>query len=246
MNETSNNLIARLSDPGALSVRDAARVMSLVEQDVQAATDVLQQFPTADGQIIGITGPPGAGKSLLIDAMLTKLRARDENRKIGVIAVDPSSPRSGGALLGDRVRMMRHAGDKDIFIRSIATRGHMGGLANGVAAIARVMQLIGADLVLIETVGVGQNETEIVSVADRVAIVLAPGTGDSMQWMKSGLMEIGDCVVANKSDQPGIEQLQQQLLATLNMQHRDTPVVAVSAMTGDGIESLLDTLLTQS
>lgn len=214
--------------------------------------------------LLGITGAPGSGKSTLTDAMVTEYRRRYPDRRVGVIAVDPSSPFSGGAVLGDRVRMMRHATDPMVFVRSLASRGHLGGLALGVKGVIRVMALIGCDVVFVETVGVGQSEVEIARVADRVMIVLAPGQGDSVQLLKAGLMEIGDIFAVNKADNPGAEQLYTQILAAMQLErveascgphHQvgvpgealvkvepDTPVKLVSATTGQGVPELVDVL----
>jgi LAO/AO transport system kinase len=165
--------------------------------------------------VLGITGAPGSGKSTLTDHLATEFRGRDPHRRLGIVAVDPSSPFTGGALLGDRVRMMRHATDPGVFIRSLASRGHLGGLALGAKGVVRVMGLIGCDVVIVETVGVGQSEVEIAQSADLVMVVLAPGQGDSVQMLKAGLMEAGDMFVVNKADRPGAAQLHQQLLSAL-------------------------------
>lgn len=171
--------------------------------------------------LVGITGAPGSGKSTLTDAIVREVRRRHPERRIGVIAVDPSSPFTGGAVLGDRVRMMRHATDALVFVRSMASRGHLGGLALGVKGVVRVMGLLGCDLVIIETVGVGQSEVEVAGVADLVTIVFAPGQGDSIQLLKAGLMEIGDLFVVNKADRPGAEQLHGDLLSMLRVSRED-------------------------
>jgi len=167
--------------------------------------------------LLGITGAPGSGKSTLTDALITAYRQRYPESRVGVIAVDPSSPFTGGAVLGDRVRMMRHATDPLVFVRSMASRGHLGGLSLGVKGVIRAMGLIGCDLVIIETVGVGQSEVEVAQVADSVLVVLAPGQGDSVQLLKAGLMEIGDTFVVNKADRDGAAQLYSQLLSALHM-----------------------------
>ncbi|MBE3132632.1 MAG: methylmalonyl Co-A mutase-associated GTPase MeaB, partial [Acidobacteria bacterium] len=167
--------------------------------------------------VLGITGAPGSGKSTLADALVREYRQRHPDRRIGVIAVDPSSPFTGGAVLGDRVRMMRHATDPMVFVRSMATRGHLGGLTLGVRAVIRVMALIGCDVVMVETVGVGQSEIEVAGVADLVLIVLAPGQGDSIQLLKAGLMEIGDLFLVNKADRPEASHLHSYVLAMLKL-----------------------------
>ncbi|RPJ61365.1 MAG: hypothetical protein EHM24_26500, partial [Acidobacteria bacterium] len=165
--------------------------------------------------LIGVTGAPGCGKSTLTDAMVRAWRERHPARMVGVVAVDPSSPFSGGAVLGDRVRMMRHATDPMVFVRSMASRGHLGGLALGVKGVVRVLGLLGCDVVFVETVGVGQSEVEVASVADLVMIVLAPGQGDSVQLLKAGLMEVGDLFVVNKADRPEAARLHAELLSML-------------------------------
>ena len=171
--------------------------------------------------LVGITGAPGSGKSTLTDAIVREFRRRRPDRRVGVVAVDPSSPFTGGAVLGDRVRMMRHATDPMVFVRSLASRGHLGGLALGVKGIVHVMGLLGCERVIIETVGVGQSEVEVAGVADLVMIVLAPGLGDSVQLLKAGLMEIGDLFVVNKADRPGAERLHGDLLAMLHATQED-------------------------
>ncbi len=165
--------------------------------------------------LVGITGAPGSGKSTLTDALIRAYRQRHPDYRLGVVAVDPSSPFTGGAVLGDRVRMMRHATDPLVFVRSMASRGHLGGLALGVKGVIRVMGLIGCEVVFIETVGVGQSEVEVAGVADLVMIVLAPGQGDSIQLLKAGLMEIGDLFVVNKADRPDAARLHADLLSML-------------------------------
>jgi LAO/AO transport system kinase len=165
--------------------------------------------------VLGITGAPGSGKSTLTDHLAIDYRMRYPDRRLGIVAVDPSSPFTGGALLGDRVRMMRHSTDPNVFIRSLASRGHLGGLALGAKGVVRVMGLFGCDVVIVETVGVGQSEVEIAKNADMVIVVLAPGQGDSVQMLKAGLMEAGDMFVINKADRPEAGQLHQQLLSAL-------------------------------
>ncbi len=204
---------------GPRALRAAARLMSVMTDQPQRLGELLAgsaHWPQPR-LVLGITGAPGSGKSTLTDQIATEYRTRYPDRKLGVVAVDPSSPFTGGALLGDRVRMMRHATDPNVFIRSLASRGHLGGLALGAKGVVRVMGLIGCDVVIIETVGVGQSEVEIAGNADLVMVVLAPGQGDSVQMLKAGLMEAGDLFVVNKADRDGADALYQQLLGTLNM-----------------------------
>lgn len=180
--------------------RALARAMSLIDEGKRAAHQLKDWLRGRTGDVPwwGLTGPPGVGKSTLINVLLSKLR--DRGRRVGVVAVDPTSPMSGGALLGDRVRMMRHAADRDVFIRSLATHGCEGGLSGATLHCARLLELAGYDPVVIETVGVGQNEADIASVADICAVLLGPGYGDDIQLIKAGLLEIADIVVVNKCD----------------------------------------------
>ncbi|MBI1335850.1 MAG: methylmalonyl Co-A mutase-associated GTPase MeaB [Phycisphaera sp.] len=212
--------------------------MSLLDNQPQRLSELLAVAPDeADtpepDMVLGITGPPGAGKSTLTNRLVAEFRKRYPDERIGVIAVDPSSPFTGGAVLGDRVRMMDHALDDGVFIRSLASRGHLGGLALGVRGVLRVMSVIGCKRVLIETVGVGQSEVEVARVADLVAIVFAPGMGDSVQLLKAGLMEAGDLFVVNKADRDGADALYHQILSTLSLR-------PVQAHTPHGGVSLLD------
>jgi LAO/AO transport system kinase len=198
--------------------------------------------------VIGLTGSPGSGKSSLVDRLLQACRAKRTEGRMGVIAVDPSSPFTNGAFLGDRVRMMRHANDPDVFIRSAATRGHLGGLAAGVFGIMKVMGLAGCDIVFIETVGVGQMEIEVEGLADLVMVVLAPGQGDAMQFLKAGVMETGDVFVVNKADSAQAGEFHAQLSASLRLGDRGNrpldleAVRLVSARNNQGIAELVDYL----
>ncbi len=209
------------ADEPARQTRAAARLMSLLEREPQGLPALFEGTPIEAWPqprlVLGITGAPGSGKSTLTDQLVAAYRARFPERRVGVIAVDPSSPFTGGSVLGDRVRMMRHATDPHVFIRSLATRGHLGGLSLGVKGVLRVMGLIGCDVVFIETVGVGQSEVEVAGVADLVTVVLAPGQGDSIQMLKAGLMEVGDLIVINKADLDGAQPLHAQLLAALSL-----------------------------
>lgn len=222
-------LVVAIGASGPDLVRTAARLMTRLEDEPQRLPELFRAVAELDGcrsapldcllprLVLGVTGAPGSGKSTLTDGLVREFRQRHPDRRVGVIAVDPSSPFTGGAVLGDRVRMMRHATDPMVFVRSMATRGHLGGLTLGVRAVIRVMALIGCDVVIVETVGVGQSEVEIAGVADLVVIVLAPGQGDSIQLLKAGLMEIGDLFVVNKADKPDAAQLHTYVLAMLRL-----------------------------
>ncbi len=234
---------------GAGGVRAAARLMTLTQDSPERTVELLAASRTWPEPriVVGLTGPPGAGKSALINCLVAGFRKRLPERRIGVIAVDPSSPYSGGALLGDRVRMMRHAADPMVFIRSASTRGQLGGLTLGVVGTVRIMGLIGSDVIFIETVGVGQGEVEIARLADLVIVVLAPQVGDSMQLQKAGLMEIGDIFVINKADQPGAGRRFAQLRAALALDacraDYDLPdICLVSALEDKGVGELIEQL----
>ena len=250
MNVDVDALIREAGEPGPGRIRAAARLMTIAEGGTDEAVETLGKLIAAPepGLVLGLTGSPGSGKSSLVDRLLQHYRAKHPDSRVGVIAVDPSSPFSRGAFLGDRVRMMRHAGDQSVFIRSAATRGHLGGLATGVFGMVKVMGLAGCDAVMIETVGVGQSEIEIDILADLVAIVLAPGQGDTMQFLKAGLMEAGDVFLVNKGDSAEACEFHAQLLASLRLMDRDdrwrdaAAVRLVSAREDRGIGELLDYL----
>jgi LAO/AO transport system kinase len=229
-------------------VRAAARLLTLIENEPERLPELFAgrtEWPQPR-MVIGITGPPGCGKSVLVDRLISEWRARHAERRIGVIAVDPSSPFTGGAFLGDRIRMMGHAEDPLVFIRSTASRGHVGGLTKGVRGMIHVMGLLDCDVVLIETVGAGQSDVEVAQVADLVVVVLAPGQGDGIQLLKAGFMEAGDLYVVNKSDQDGAAQLYARLLAIapLVSQHRRegkaADVCLVSALGNHHIAHFVD------
>jgi LAO/AO transport system kinase len=228
-------------------VRGIARAISLIEDDEPGAAALVRElFPATGGAyLVGVTGPPGAGKSTLVDRLSLELRRRDET--VGIIAVDPTSPYSGGAILGDRVRMQAQAGDEGVFIRSMATRGHLGGLARATGEVALVLDAAGKDIVIIETVGVGQDEVDIVRTADVSVVVVVPGTGDEVQAIKAGIMEIADIFVVNKADREGAERTAGSIEAMLSLQAWAPgvwrpPVLRTEATTGKGVGALLETI----
>ncbi|MFI5059055.1 MAG: methylmalonyl Co-A mutase-associated GTPase MeaB [Candidatus Acidiferrales bacterium] len=227
-------------------VRAMSRAITAIENHQPEAEELLRLlFPfTGRAYLTGITGAPGTGKSTLADRLAAHYRKQQE--QVGVIAVDPTSPYTGGAILGDRIRMQGHAGDSGMFIRSMATRGFLGGLARATAEVALLLDAAGKQQVLIETVGVGQDEVDIVRLADCVLVVMVPGLGDDIQSMKAGLMEIGDIFVLNKADRQGAERLEQELMAMLSLvMPRDgwhPPVVRTVATENKGIDLLAETI----
>jgi LAO/AO transport system kinase len=224
-------------------MRSLARAISAVENRSPHAADILKAlFPhSGKARIIGLTGSPGAGKSTLVDALARQYRKDDHS--VGIIAVDPTSPYTGGAILGDRIRMQEHFADPGIFIRSMATRGSLGGLARATADVATVLDASGRDMVLVETVGVGQDEVDIVRLADITVVILVPGMGDDVQSIKAGIMEIADIFVINKSDYEGAERVEREIRALQSLALRSDrwtpPIVKTVASEGKGIDDLV-------
>jgi LAO/AO transport system kinase len=228
----------RAGDPRAI-----ARAISLVENEASDASVVIRGIYKETGRayLIGVTGAPGTGKSTLVDALTAEIRASGST--VGIIAVDPTSPFTGGAILGDRVRMTGHAADAGVYIRSMATRGHLGGLARATSDVALVLDAAGKDVIIIETVGVGQDEVDIVRTADVSIVVLVPGTGDDVQAIKAGIMEIADIFVVNKADREGADRTAQAIAANLSLHsfapgEWKPPIVKTEATRAVGIDEL--------
>jgi len=226
--------------------RALARAISTVENRGPDSSDLLKAlFPhSGKARILGLTGAPGAGKSTLVDQLAR--RYRRSGKTLGIIAVDPTSPYTGGAILGDRIRMQEHYADSGIYIRSMATRGALGGLAGTTADVATVLDASGRDLILIETVGVGQDEIDIVRIADITVVILVPGMGDDVQTIKAGIMEIADIFVINKSDREGAERVEREILSLQSLAVRQDkwipPIVKTVASTGQGIDELISAI----
>lgn len=221
--------------------RAVARLLSLIEHESPLLPSLMESLAAVEARavVIGLTGPPGVGKSTTTSALVSWYRK--QGRRVGVLAVDPSSPFSGGALLGDRVRMLEHATDPGVFIRSMANRGHLGGLSVVTPQAVRVLDAAGFDVVLIETVGVGQSEVEVASLADTTVVLLAPGAGDGVQAAKAGILEVGDVFVVNKADRPGASATARELRAVLGQSSKawKPPVLELVARRGQGIEDVV-------
>ena len=222
-----------------------ARLISLVEDGHPALREVMSALAmhTGHAHVVGVTGAPGVGKSTMTNAIVTAYRSR--GRRVGVLAVDPSSPFSGGALLGDRIRMTEHSADPEVFIRSMASRGHLGGLSWAAPQALRVLDAAGCDLVVLETVGVGQSEVEVAGTADTTVVLLAPGMGDGIQAAKAGILEVADVLVVNKADRDGADRTVRDLRQAVSMLVASDPttwrppVVRAVAATGDGVEAVV-------
>lgn len=228
----------RRGEPAALG-----RALSLVESGGPLAEALSHRFRESAGnaRLVGVTGPPGTGKSTLVDALIGDWRNR--GKRVAVLAVDPVSPRTGGAVLGDRTRMGQRSLDDDVFIRSVSARGHLGGLCAAARGMVAAMEAAGWDLIVLETVGAGQSETEVADIADCTLVVSAPGLGDELQAIKAGILEIGNILVVNKSDRPGAGETARDLSAMLKLRQGDAahvPVLQVSSTTGEGIGALAE------
>jgi len=246
MDDNIRELVDRLLEGDR---RAAARLITLVEEGPSTAREVVEALHpyTGHAYIVGITGLPGSGKSTLLDKLITL--ARREGLKVGVIAVDPTSPFTGGAILGDRIRMQRHSTDPGVFIRSMATRGSLGGLARATDDAVKVLDAYGCDVIFVETVGVGQTEVDIVKTADTVVLVTVPGLGDDVQAIKAGLMEIADVFVINKADREGVEMTYMEIKMVIEFERErwaksgwEPPVVSTVAFTLSGVRPLWEAI----
>ena len=238
--DAGGKLLERLLDgePAAL-----AKAITVIENAGARAAQVLAGIQSRLGHalVVGVTGPPGAGKSTLVSALVGELRRR--GKSLGILAIDPSSPLSGGAILGDRIRMAEHACDPEVFVRSLASRGHVGGLSSAAGRIVDLMDAAGKDVVIVETVGAGQSDVEVAQLADVTVVVCAPGLGDEIQAIKAGILEIADVLVVNKADLPNAERTVAQLEGMLSLRDPGTatvPVIATTATEGHGVAELSD------
>src|SRR2546428_2116670 len=225
--------------------RSVARLVSVIENDEPGAAEAMRAlYPlTGRAQVVGITGPPGGGKSTLVNRLAGLYR--DRVARVAIVAVDPSSPFSGGAILGDRIRMRERFLDEGIFIRSMASRGHAGGLARATARVVNVLDALGTDVVLVETVGVGQEEVDVIRVVDTVCLVTVPGLGDDIQAIKAGVLEIADVLVVNKADRPGADEAARDLAQMLSLAKDrpwKTPILRTSAQSGEGLPQLVEAI----
>ena len=239
---TSDAVVAQGVRSG--NVRDLARAITVIENSPIGAPTLLAALgePARTAHVIGVTGAPGVGKSTMTSALIRAYRARDA--RVAVIAVDPSSPFSGGALLGDRIRMQEHSGDAGVYIRSMASRGHLGGLTAAIGPVLRVCEVAGFDAVILETVGVGQSEVEVAAAADTTLVLVAPGMGDGIQAAKAGILEIGDIFVVNKSDRDGAATTARELRHMIALGERlphdwEPPVVSAVASVGTGVDEVV-------
>jgi LAO/AO transport system kinase len=245
------DLAERVEKILAGDIRTAARLIRDIDDGIPTSREVLKAlYPhTGRAYVIGISGFPGVGKSTLVDQMIQAYR--EKGKSLGVLAVDPTSPFSGGAILGDRLRMQRHGTDPGVFIRSMATRGHFGGLTRSTSSVIDVLDAMGKEIILVETVGVGQDEVDIVTTAHTTVIVLIPGMGDDIQAIKAGILEVADIFVINKSEREGLQKTINELQAMLDMSTKDTgegmwrpPIVATEAIKNQGVEELLSEIET--